>query len=46
MSKKRWVKSGNKCPICKNETELLVDDTYEYKERCKHCKVTIDFDEK
>ena len=35
--KKRWVKSGVKCPLCDEETEMLVDDVYAYKERCKKC---------
>ena len=35
--KKRWVKSGVKCPLCDGETEMLVDDVYAYRERCKKC---------
>lgn len=32
---KRWIKNeDHTCPKCGATTEILVDDTYEYAERC------------
>jgi len=34
---KEWIKSEFRCPRCGETTEILVDDVYEYAERCKKC---------
>ncbi len=44
---KRWIKSDeeNTCVRCGEVTELLVDDSHEYAERCGKCGWRINFDD-
>lgn len=47
---KEWTLSGQECPKCKKQTEILIEQSapeepiYELGERCKTCKWEILFD--
>ena len=43
MNKKTWKESGDVCPKCGQDTQILSDNEFEYAEKCDNCKWIIYF---